>query len=321
MQADLFTRLGRTSVPIHAARDYAAQELGLETSRDALEMEMVLKRPLRPDQVSLEYKELQRLFVSLVLRLDLKVLEDLRSGTLLAFGIRLPLRPSSKSEPIPSGLWYLMSFDMEDCTAAGPQWSYRDVRIICVRSMGAPERREVDRGLVILAAQLEAEEAAMALPEPTKRATYAPSQKKHAVIDVPGSLPEIGAATGDISIKLRVADDPLDRHVSTPEKDVVDPPPSQMGPWSVMDKIEGELRRRAAAGECKQTWPEESNSLWHWAKRKFKRNEQTKTADPPGLKWIREKLGDLYYELNPQSRRRRRRRQKSETPADSSAMG
>src|SRR5229473_3226460 len=143
------------------ARKYAAQELNLEAIRDVLEEEAILAQPFSPNDNSPDYERLQRQLVSLVLRMDMKVLEDLRSGTLLGFGVRLPLRPSSASTPIPRGLWYLMSFNMDDCSAAGPQWSYRDVRVINIRSMGAPERREIDRGLAIVAAKLEAEDQAM----------------------------------------------------------------------------------------------------------------------------------------------------------------
>jgi len=121
----------------------------------------------------------------------------------------------------------------------------------------------------------------------------------------------------DTKLDLTKAEDRSGPAADAAEDDVELPqdepgPTPVYGPWSVMPQIERELRRRAAANPklCKPTWPEESNYLRHWARR-FKRDEATKTGDPPGLKWIREKLGNLYYELNPESRHPRRPRQKS----------
>jgi hypothetical protein len=78
-----------------------------------------------------------------------------------------------------------------------------------------------------------------------------------------------------------------------------------------MPQIEDELRRRAAEHLCLKTWAGESNHLFRWAQKSFKRDEETKTADPPGLKWVRQTLSKLYYELNPESERPRGRRNKS----------
>lgn len=156
-QADLLTRLRREAEPIVVAREHAARELGLEAVRDALEEQVILAQPFLPSDTSLEYARLQRQWAFLMLRFDEKVLEDLRSGTLLAFGTRLPVRPSSVPTPIPPGLWYLIGFNSEDCTASGAHWSYQEVRVICVRSMEAPERLAIDRALAILAAKLEVE--------------------------------------------------------------------------------------------------------------------------------------------------------------------
>jgi hypothetical protein len=117
------------------------------------------------------------------------------------FGVRLPLRPSSASTPIPRGLWYLMSFDMEDCTAAGPQWSYRDVRVINVRSIGAPERREIDRGLAILAAKLEAEdEHARAVVEGRRMGQVVKTKEGNVV-----NNPHLGIANRQAFIMIRAA--------------------------------------------------------------------------------------------------------------------
>jgi hypothetical protein len=312
------------------ARKYAAQELNLEAIRDVLEEEAILAQPFSPNDISPDYERLQRQLVWLVLRMDMKVLEDLRSGTLLGFGVRLPLRPSSASAPIPRGLWYLMSFNMDDCTAAGPQWSYRDVRVINVRSMEAPERREIDRGLAILAAKLEAEERAMAAPSPTEQTACAPNSppaEEDEVVEVAESerfpMPETEGSASDTKINLADGEDRRDLEVPSAEEDVGESSQNETvrgtsyGPWSVMPQIEDELRRRAAAKQCKPTWALESNYLAHWASKKFKRNEATKTGDPPAVKWIREKLGKLYYELNPETRPSRRLRPKSETPANS----
>jgi hypothetical protein len=309
-------------------REYAAQELNLEALRDMLEEEAILAQPFSPNDTSPEYERLQRQLVWLVLRMDMKVLEDLRSGTLQAFGVRLPLRPSSASTPIPRGLWYLMSFNLDDCSAAGPQWSYRDVRVINVRSMGAPERREIDRGLAIVAAKLEAEERAVAAPSPTEQTACAPNSlpgKEDEVVVVTESeqfpMPEAEGSASDMKIDL--AD--VDRHdleVPAAPEDIGESPQNETvrgtpyGPWSVMPQIAEELRRRAAANQCKTTWALESVYLEHWAGKKFKRNEATKTGDPPSLKWIREKLGKLYYELNPETRPSPRLRPKSETAAN-----
>jgi hypothetical protein len=329
-QADLLSRLDRAAVPISMGREYAAQELNLEAIRDLLEEEAILAQPFSPNDNSPDYERLQRQLVSLVLRMDMKVLEDLRSGTLLAFGVRLPLRPSSAPTPIPPGLWYLMSFDMEDCTAAGPQWSYRDVRVINIRSMGAPERREIDRGLAVLAAKLEAEERTMAAPPPTEQTACAPNTlpgKEDEGVVVTESeqfpMPETEGTASDANINLATPEDRGDPDVPAAQEDVGESPQNETvrgtsyGPWSVMPQIEEELRRRAAAKECKKTWALESVYLEHWAGKKFKRNEATKTGDPPSLKWIREKLGKLYYELNPETRPSPRLRPKSETPANS----
>jgi hypothetical protein len=193
-------------------REYAAQELNLEALRDMLEEEAILAQPFSPNDTSPEYERLQRQLVWLVLRMDMKVLEDLRSGTLQAFGVRLPLRPSSASTPIPPGLWYLMSFNLDDCSAAGPQWSYRDVRVINIRSMGAPERREIDRGLAIVAAKLEAE--AMAAPPPTEQIVggpNSPSPEKDDVVAVEESqqspMPETEGTASDTNINLATRED------------------------------------------------------------------------------------------------------------------
>jgi hypothetical protein len=328
-QADLLSRLDRAAVPISMARKYAAQELNLEAIRDVLEEEAILTQPFSPNDISPDYERLQRQLVWLVLRMDMKVLEDLRSGTLLGFGVRLPLRPSSASTPIPPGLWYLMSFNMDDCTAAGPQWSYRDVRVINVRSMGAPERREIDRGLAILAAKLEADERAMAAPRPTEQTACAPSSSPGKEVEVDhveesGCRPttETEDSTSDTNINLAIPEDRGDSDVPAAQEDVGESPHNETvrgasyGPWSVMPQIEEELRRRAAAKQCKKTWALESVYLEHWAGKKFKRDEATKIGDPPSLKWIREKLGKLYYELNPETPRPPRLRQKTETPAN-----
>ena len=330
LQTDLLTRLARIAVPIVDAREYAAQELSLVAVRDALEEQVMLARPLFANDISPDYEPLQRQFVMLMLRFDMKVLEDLRNGTLLAFGIRLPLRPSSAPAPIPPGLWYLMAFDMEDCTAAGPQWSYRDVRVVSVRSMEARPRREIDRGLAILAAQLEAEEAAIPTspaPGQTSPAQSSPPTKEREVVVVTESeqfpMPETEGTASDTNITLATPDDRGDPDVPGAQEDVDEFPQNETvrgtayGPWSVMPQIEEELRCRAAAKQCKKTWALESVHLEHWAGKKFKRDEATKTGDPPSLKWIREKLGQLYYELNPETPRPRRLRQESQTPANS----
>ncbi len=311
-------------------REYAAQELNLEAIRDLLEEEAILAQPFSPNDNSPDYERLQRQLVSLVLRMDMKVLEDLRSGALLGFGIRLPLRPSSAPTPIPRGLWYLMSFNMDDCTAAGPQWSYRDVRVINIRSMGAPERREIDRGLAILAAKLEAEERAMAVPPPTEQTACAPNslpgKEDEAVVLTESNqfpMPETEGTASDTNINLAIPEDGGDPDVPAAQEDVGASPQNETvrgtpyGPWSVMPQIEEELRSRAAAKQCKKSLALERGYLEHWAGKKFKRDEATKTGDSPAKKWIAEKLGQLYYELNPETRRPRRLRQKSQTPANS----
>jgi hypothetical protein len=220
---------------------------------------------------------------------------------------------------------------MDDCTAAGPQWSYRDVRAINIRSMGAPERREIERGLAIVAAKLEAEERAMAAPPPTEQIACAPNspRKEDEVVVVTESeqfpMPETEGTASDTNINLATPEDGGNPDVPAAQEVVGESPQKETvrgtsyGPWSVMPQIEEELRRRAAAKQCKKTWALESVYLEHWAGKKFKRNEATKTGDPPSLKWIRQKLGKLYYELNPDTRRPRRLRQISQTPANSPA--
>jgi hypothetical protein len=329
LQTDLLTRLGRIAVPIVDAREYAAQELNLVAVRDALEEQVMLARPLFANDISPDYEPLRSQFAMLMLRFDMKVLEDLRLGTLLAFGIRLPLRPSSAPTPIPPGLWYLMAFDMEDSTAVGPQWSYRDVRVVSVRSMEAQARREIDQALAILAANLEAEERAMAAPPPTEQTACAPKNslpgKEDEVVVVTESeqfpMPETEGTASDTNINLATQEDRGDPDVPAAQEDVGESPQNDTvrgtsyGPWSVMPQIEEELRRRAAAKQCKKSLALESGYLEHWAGKKFKRDEATKTGDPPAKKWIAQKLGQLYYELNPETPRPRRRRQKPQTPA------
>jgi hypothetical protein len=231
LQSDLLTRLGRIAVPIVDAREYAAQELSLVAVRDALEEQVMLARPLFANDISPDYEPLQRQFVMLMLRFDMKVLEDLRNGTLLAFGIRLPLRPSSAPTPIPPGLWYLMAFDMEDCTAAGPQWSYRDVRVVSVRSMEARARREIDRGLAILAAQLEAEDAAIPTspaPGQSTPAQSSPPTKEHEVVEVAeperSPMPETDGSASDTNINFAIPEDRGDPDVPAGQEDVGESP-------------------------------------------------------------------------------------------------
>jgi hypothetical protein len=320
-QADLLTRLGREAGPLYMAREYAVQELNLVAIRDALDEQLGLATPFLPGETSPEYEARKRGFAKFMLRMDMKVLEDLRRGTLLAFGVRLPVRPSSVSTPIPPGLWYEISFDMDDCTASGPNLSYRDVRVIGVRSMHLTARREVDRGLAILAEQMERERAtAPPSTEPTGLAPNGAREEQGVVLSLPETERPARATTPNIANAEKQGDPTVfsvRKDADEPPRDDNTPAPSY-GPWSVMPQIEQELRSRAEAKPtlCKQTWREESVYLEHWARKKFKRDEATKTGDPPGLKWIREQLADLYYELNPESPRPRRRRQESKTPAD-----
>src|SRR5260370_32437960 len=159
-----------------------------------------------------------------------------------------------------------MSFNMNDCTAAGPQWSYRDGRVIKARSMGAPERREIDRGLAIVAAKLEAEERAMAAPPPTEQTACAPNSvpgKEEEVAVVTESeqfpMPETEGTASDTNINLATPEDRGEPDVLGAHEDVGESPQNETvrgtsyGPWSVMPQIEEELRRRAAATQCKKT--------------------------------------------------------------------
>jgi hypothetical protein len=160
VQVKLLSGLNHEAVDLIFARYSAARVLGLWSIWEHVgEQEVIWRPPGWPNETSPEHDRCLRSLTSLELKFDTEVLRDLRSGDLLAFGIRLPFKPSSRPEPIPQGLWYLMAFDMEKRTAEGGTWSFKEVRTISVRSMRPSDRHELDLALGSIARRLEAEAA------------------------------------------------------------------------------------------------------------------------------------------------------------------
>ncbi len=160
VQAKLLSALNRNAEGLMLARHSAARELGLYAIWEHFgEQEVVWRPPKWPNETWPEHDRVLRACESLELKFDMKVLGDLRSGDLVAFGVRLPLKPSTVPTPIPPGLWRLIAFDMEKRTAEGGAWCFREVRAVSVLSMRPADRHELDLALGIIARRLEAEAA------------------------------------------------------------------------------------------------------------------------------------------------------------------
>ncbi|MBN9086703.1 MAG: hypothetical protein J0J01_07330 [Reyranella sp.] len=308
VQVKLLAGLNREAVDLVNSRFAAARDLNLYDLWEHVgEQEVIFRPPRWPADTTPEHDRWLRQLQSLELKLDMHVLGRLRAGDLLAFGVRLPLRPSTVPTPIPPGLWYLVAFDMDKRTAEGNSWSYQEVRVISLRLMVPSHRLEIATALSIIARQLESEaEASDTRPtggkgRPSHSHTTA-ARTSH--IDLAADRPV--APAPDTVSGLPIAEVVLPDD-SKPLRD------ARPGPWSVMPEIEKELRRRAAAvpKECLKTWALESHHLFKWAEKRFKRDEAKKAANPPSLGWLRQKLSDVYYELNPESERPRKPRSKS----------
>ncbi|HTG22619.1 MAG TPA: hypothetical protein VK681_21425 [Reyranella sp.] len=340
----LFTKLERIAAPIARARLDAAVSLGLERFRDALEDKLMIERPLIADEgLEREYAKLQQTWASLIERFDQWILEKLRSGTMVAFGIRLPISASTVAFPIPTGLWHLLELNVERGTARSEDWSYIDVRIV-VGLEHLPDRVKglIDRGLWLFGKWLMDEKiaahrrdqrltnSAKATPaNDALHAAYGGSPQNPLHVVVAGVDERIIVKTEGIRRNTRYGKQecadaavpnasndratPSCNGAATPTEVNVDQQlgETRPGPWTAMPRIKEELKRRAAAKECCPTWARESVYLHSWAKKRFKRNEQTKTPDPPSLKTIRGVLPDAYYELSPEFDRRQRFRHDS----------
>lgn len=296
-QNKLFTKLERVAIDIGHARELAVEDLRLEHEEKALRDEADRKQPQTPNADGGEYADVERRWNLFIHRLDIWILEKLKSGDLMAFGVPLPITPSTVSMPIPTGLWRMLALDVEQGSANSELWLYSELRIVDMRVMGDEARELVSDGLWVLATvsteQLFAEhrrvQDVQQGAQPVDRPAKSPRAENIAI-----DLPDVPPAA--------VADDDVP---DTTEARAAGP---KFGPWSAIPKIADELRRRASLKICKPTWREENLHLFKWAQKRFKRDEATKTPDPPTRKTIRNRLAELYYELNPESPRPRRTR-------------
>jgi hypothetical protein len=296
-QNKLLTKLERVAIDIGHARELAVEDLRLEREEKALRDEADLKRPPTPNEDGGEYADVERRWNLFIRRLDIWILENLKSGDLMAFGVPLPITPSTVSMPIPTGLWRMLALNVEQGAANSEHWLYSELRVVDMRVMGDEARELVADGLwvlgTVLTEQLFAEHRRVQDVQQRAQPVDRPAKSPRAE-DIAIDLPDVPPAAP--------ADDDVP---DTTEARAAGP---KFGPWSAIPKIADELRRRAGLKICKPTWRDENLHLFRWAKKRFKRDEATKTPDPPTRKTIRNRLAELYYELNPESPRPRRTR-------------
>ncbi len=153
----LFTRLERTATPIENARWAAVEGLHLEPMYYALERELILKRPRLPDEDGSEFADVERRWALFLRQLDNWILENLKSGKLLAFGMPLPLTPSTVALPITTALWRMLELDVDEGTAKSERWSYNELRVTFPYLMSEEARDLIDDGLWLLGTVLTEE--------------------------------------------------------------------------------------------------------------------------------------------------------------------
>src|SRR6267154_4585098 len=143
-QNQLLTSLDRIAIPIVEARKMARKDLALQGALKALDNELFLKLPppVATEEMTREYDRLERQWYA---RLDEWILENLRDGRLVAFGVPLPITMTSTPHPVPTGLWHKLQLDVGNGTAESPDWSYTRLRIVDVRPMSENGRAKVER--------------------------------------------------------------------------------------------------------------------------------------------------------------------------------
>ena len=259
----------------------------------------------------------------------MKVLADLRSGELLAFGLRLPFKPSSRPEPIPPGLWYLIAFDIVKRTAEGGPWRFKEVRTISVRSMRPADRHELDLALGIIARRLEPEAARhdnepVVAPKEPAEGLLGATPGNPLYVSLAGTAERLVLKTETLRRNTRhgKAAGPKVKPTKVP-KAIVEAPlqalqpeePSKLkkdpGPRTLNPEIEAYLRERCGQRICKPTLAEECVHLHAWAKKEFAQEIRTKARRLAKLKQLREVHAAVYYQLSPEFDRRRRFQQES----------
>jgi hypothetical protein len=328
VQAKLLSALNRAAADLAYAPLNAARELGLYNLWERMgEREVILRPPT--GQTSPEHERALNAHYSLELKFHMKVLADLRSGDLLAFGLRLPLKPSSVPIPIPPGLWYFIAFDTDKRTADGGSWFFQEVRTISVRSLHPADRHELDVALGIIARRLEAEAAGHddepATPREPAEGPLGATPGNPLYVSLSGAAERLVLKTETLRRNTRhgKVPDPKPEVAEPPKADAEAPPQGldpeepprpkkDPGPKTLNPEIEAYLRERSAKKICKPTLAEECVHLHAWAKREFAQEIRTKARKLAKLKQLREVHAAVYYQLNPEFDRRRRFQQESD---------
>jgi hypothetical protein len=341
-QSLLFTRLEQHAVSIKRARADAAVALGLREQWEALEDLVTMTRPLRPDsKLEQEHADAQRWLAGLFARLDYWLLEQLTNVQLLAFGMPLPITPSTTPLPIPRGLWHELNLDVEQETATSDWWSFQDLRIVFMDILERPVREMAENGLrtfgiwmseVRLAAMRRRNERqhrnqkrnARTASEPRSPPGTSPDNPLHVSIAAVGEQlvlktealrrntrhgkPSVLPPKAD-AIEVGEAEKPLEATSVVARK--------SSGPRTLNPEIDTYPRERSTRKECKPIWVDESLHLHAWAKRTFAAEIRAKTRKLANLKRLREVHAEAYYVLNPEFDRRLGFKQESIRARDS----
>lgn len=347
----LFTELERKAMPIELARLMAVQDLGLEGWQKALEKAALLKRPRTPEEDGSAYAEVERQWQLLLQKLDAWILEKLRSGDLLAFGIPLPITPSTIAMPIPTALWRMVELDVENGTATSEGWSFSDLQVAPIDIMSYEARTAIAHGLDVLGRILTREMFDSMRDDRNAHVDAEQVRRVSPTVSAAGSSPgnPIYVALAKVDERLVLKTESLRRNTrygkATPvatvpdEKDVPEEelrgvsvgedevlPDSdapvreerRTGPRTLNPEIKAYLLERARQGLCKDTLPDEVDHLWSWARREFRDEIRTKQRVLAKKKRLREAMSDSYYAANPKFDRRRRFQQESNSAGDSS---
>jgi hypothetical protein len=306
----------------------AARELGLYNVWETIGEQEVIWRPPTPGESCPEHERALRALHSLELDFHMKVLADLRSGELLAFGLRLPLKPSSVPTPIPPGLWYFIAFDTDKRTADGGSWFFREVRTISVRSLRPSDRHELDLALGIIARRLETgaaghDDEPAAAPGKPAEGPLGATPDNPLYVSLAGADERLVLKTETLRRNTRhgKVPNPKPEAAEPPKADAEAPPqsvdpeeppkPKRSGPKTLNPEIKAYLEERSEKKICKESLAEECVHLRAWAKKNFAQEIRTKKRKLAGLKQLREEHAAVYYQLNPEFDRRRRFQQES----------
>ena len=335
----LFTRLEREATPILQKRADAARALGLVRTVLAVEEELKVARQLRPDSLTQRNSEnLKRDWDSLMRRLDGWILEELKRGRLIAYGLSLPVTPSTIAMPIPTGLWHTHELDIEKGQVLGEHWSFKELRVVSTTTMSPRQRELVLNGLWVFGTWFAEENLETLRQEAERQEANRRSDPRSSIATTSplGATPAnpLHVSITSVAERVVVKTEALRRNTlhgkpdagksAKPEQRQDIKPgmqrlvpedarrlPRKSGPRSLNPEIELYLKERSEKEECKPTWLEESLHLHAWAKHKFAQEIRIQARRLAKIKRLREVHATTYYQLNPKFDRLRRFKQES----------